>query len=82
MDADVIRHSPRHINHTILRRVEIERDILNTHDGVSAGIDCPDCGCVMVYRGIGRLRNGSRVHYYECIHSHREVHSLSVVITE
>jgi len=36
----------------------------------------------MVYRGIGRLRSGTRVHYYECVHSYREVHSLSIVISD
>jgi hypothetical protein len=33
-----------------------------------------------VYRGLGRLRNGKSVHYFECVHSPREVHSVSIVI--
>jgi hypothetical protein len=36
----------------------------------------------MIYRGIGRLRSGTRVHHFECVHSHREVHSLSIVIAD
>jgi hypothetical protein len=35
-----------------------------------------------VYRGLGRLRSGARVHYFECVHSHREVYSVSISVTE
>jgi hypothetical protein len=36
----------------------------------------------MMYRGIGRRRDGQQVHFFECVHSHREVHSVSIIVTE
>ena len=65
------------------RLLEIESECPDCPEG-EPGLSsrCPDCDSVMVYRGIGRLGGGTRVHYYECVHSHREVHSLSIVIAE
>ena len=83
VETEPIRHQPRRLSYALFRRLEIERDIAESPDGrpdVSAR--CPDCDAVMVYRGIGRLRNGTHVHTFECVHSHREVHSLSIVITD
>lgn len=83
MEQRHIRHRPRHFNHTLCRRLEIERDIAVCPDGephITA--TCPDCGFTMAYRGVGRLRSGSLVHYFECIHSYREVHTLSIVMTD
>lgn len=81
MEMRLIRHSPRHFDHTFCRRLEYERDIAHCpsgEDGIVA--TCPECGCTMMYRGIARLRNETRVHHFECIHSYREVHSVSIVI--
>lgn len=80
---DPIHHRPRHIQFTISRRLEIEAECLHRPPDQSADeARCPDCDCVMVYRGIGRLRSGSLVHYYECVHSPREVHSVSIAIPD
>jgi hypothetical protein len=82
-DFQVIRHPPRHFHFTLTRRFEIERDCPHCPDGLpDAASLCPDCGCLMCYRGRARLRNGTLVHYFECVHSPREVHSVSVVISE
>lgn len=81
MEARFIHHPPRHFDGTLCRRLEIEREIAHCPESrpeVSA--KCPDCDCVMMYRGIGRLRSGTMVHFFECVHSYREVHSLSIVI--
>jgi hypothetical protein len=61
---------------------EFEHDILDGPglDGVLA--KCPNCDCTMMYRGVGRLRNGTLVHYFECVHSHQEVHSVSIIVTD
>jgi hypothetical protein len=83
MESNAIHHAPRHLNHTLFRRLEIERDIMvcpEDEPGMLA--KCPNCDCVMVYRGIGRLRSGTKVHYFECIHSPREVYSVSLVIAD
>lgn len=81
--SNAIRHRSRHLDHTLFRRLEIEREITHCPDGQpEIAARCPDCDCTMVYRGIGRLRSGTKVHYFECIHSHREVHSLSLVIAD
>ena len=83
MEKNAIRHRPRHLDHTLLRRLEIERTILDCpEDQPDMVAKCPDCDSTMLYRGIGRLRSGTRVYYYECVHSHREVHSLSIVIAD
>ncbi len=80
MEQHVIYHKPRHIELVMTRSYEIEHDICDCPpDG--SGVRCPDCGCVMMYRGLGRLRDGTVVHAFECVHSHREVHSVSVVIS-
>lgn len=83
MEQRVIRHRARHFDHTLLKRVEMGLDCLDCPDG-SPHITaiCPDCDCAMMYRGVGRLHSGTLVHYFECIHSHREVHSVSFVIAE
>ncbi|MBV9281184.1 MAG: hypothetical protein JOZ41_13970 [Chloroflexi bacterium] len=81
MEAQRIRHRPRHLDATLIRRLEIERECPSCPDGEADVVArCPDCDSTMLYRGIGRLRSGTRVHYFECVHSHREVHSLSIVI--
>jgi hypothetical protein len=83
MEAQVIRHPPRHIQFTLTRRVELEPDCPHCPPDLPALIArCPDCDCIMVYRGVGRLRNGTPVHYFECVHSPREVHSVSIVISD
>ena len=83
MEVNAIRHPPRHLQHTLQRRLEIERTILDgPEDQPELVAKCPDCECTMIYRGIGRLRSGTRVHHFECVHSHREVHSLSIVIAD
>ena len=83
MEARVIRHPARHIRFTLARTVEFEPDCPHCPPGVPATIArCPDCDCVMVYRGTGHLRNGTPVHHFECVHSHREVHSVSIVVDE
>lgn len=81
MEAHIIRHPPRHISFTVFRRFEIERECLACPDGHADGFTlCPDCEATMVYRGKGRLGNGRLVHHFECVHSHREVHAVSIVI--
>ena len=78
-----IHHRPRHFDHTLCRRLEYEREIvLSPADMPDITVRCPDCDCIMMYRGVGRLRNGTRVHSFECVHSYREVHSLSIVCSE
>jgi hypothetical protein len=83
MEPTVIHHPPRAFHSTLSRLLEIESECPDCPEG-EPGLwsRCPDCDSVMVYRGIGRLGSGTRVHYYECVHSHREVHSLSIVIAE
>jgi hypothetical protein len=79
MEGNIIRHRVRHMTYTRVPNLEIERDILDCPEGQPhVNAQCPDCGCAMLYRGIGQLTSGSRVHHFECIHSHREVHSLSI----
>jgi hypothetical protein len=83
MDQNAIRHPPRHFSFTLCRRLEIERDIADSPaDQPDITATCPDCGATMAYRGVGRLRSGTMVHYFECIHSHREVHTLSIVVSK
>jgi hypothetical protein len=83
MEARYIHHRPRHFNYTLCRTWELDGDIMSAPmDLPSITVKCPDCDCSMMYRGIARRRNGTLVHYFECIHSHREVHSVSVVITD
>jgi hypothetical protein len=83
MERTVIHHAPRSFHSTLIRRLEIESECPDCPDGEQDLLSrCPNCDCVMVYRGIGRLRSGVRVHYYECVHSPREVHSVSIVIPE
>ena len=81
MEAQFIRHQPRHIDFTLSRFVEIEHECVDCPDGEpERGATCADCGSTMVYRGIGRLRGGTHVHYFECVHSPREVHGYSLII--
>lgn len=83
MEARFIQHRPRHIHHVHVQFPEGVRDIMTApHESPDAVMACPDCECRMMYRGIGRLRNGQRVYVYECVHSHREVYSVSVVISQ
>jgi hypothetical protein len=83
MEDNLVRHRPRHFNYTICRRIEIERDIAHApFDQPHITATCPDCECVMMYRGIGRRRDGQQVHFFECVHSHREVHSVSIIVTD
>lgn len=85
MDVSIIRHRPRHIEQTVLRRFEYETDCPDCPEGLPHLVTkCPDpdCDCVMVYRGIGRLYNGTRVHHFECVHSPKEVISVSIVCSE
>lgn len=83
MQQTRIHHQPRHLDSTLTRRLEIERTCSDCPDGEPhVATHCPDCDCVMMYRGIARLRSGTQVHYFECVHSHREVHSVSIVIAE
>jgi hypothetical protein len=57
MEVNAIRHPPRHLQHTLQRRLEIERTILDgAEDQPELVAKCPDCECTMIYRGIGRLR--------------------------
>ena len=78
----IIRHGPRTIDFLVMRGLEIERDCCDTPDGLpDVAARCPDCESVMMYRGVGRLRDGRLAHVFECIHSHREVHSLSILVT-
>lgn len=82
MNQPYIRHRPRRLDHTHTRVFEYERDILDGPGKDGIGARCPECECVMMYRGVGRLRNGTLVHYFECVHSVDEVHSVSITITE
>lgn len=81
MEHQIIHHPPRHMRYTLTRRLEIESECPDCpEDMPGLYAICPDCGCKMAYRGIGRLRSGTRVRYYECVHSHREVHSVSILV--
>lgn len=83
VEQRVIRHRPRRLDCTHVRVFEFERDILaGPVDEPHIVSRCPDCACIMMYRGIARLRNGSLVHYFECVHSPKEVHSVSILIEE
>jgi hypothetical protein len=81
MSDGVIHHRVRPFDYTMSRRLEIERDISCCPDGqTSLTASCPSCGSTMMYRGIARLRNGASVHHFECVHSPREVHGLSILV--
>jgi hypothetical protein len=83
MERRVIRHAPKRIDVLLTRAREHGRDIIHCPaDDPEASARCPDCDSLMMYRGLGRLRNGTLVHTFECIHSPREVHSVSIVISE
>ncbi|HZU11870.1 MAG TPA: hypothetical protein VFB58_03450 [Chloroflexota bacterium] len=83
MEQQLIRHRPRRLDCTHLRVFEYETDILaGPRDEPHVVARCPDCDCVMMYRGIARLRNGTLVHYFECVHSPREVHCVSITIRD
>ncbi|HLJ66921.1 MAG TPA: hypothetical protein VKX16_06140 [Chloroflexota bacterium] len=83
MEASVVYHRPRHIQFTLARTLEIEPDCPECpKDDPGTVATCPDCGSKMAYQGRARLRSGVLVHHFECVHSHREVHSLSIVISE
>ena len=83
MATQEIQHRPRSLDVTVLRSLEFESDCPHCPpDLPDTQARCPDCDCLMVYRGLGRLRNGTPVHYFECVHSPREVHSVSFVIAD
>ncbi len=83
MESAIIRHPPRHFDFTLLRSQEMESECPEgPADQPHVAAKCPDCDASMVYRGIGKLRSGTRVHYFECVHSPREVHSVSLVIAD
>jgi hypothetical protein len=81
MESNVIYHAPRGLGVTVLRSVEYEHDCPDCPDGQpDVQARCRQCASTMVYRGLGTLRNGIRVHYFECVHSPAEVHGMSFVI--
>lgn len=83
MEENMLRHRPRHFDHTISRHMEIETDIANCPEGLPTTVaSCPNCGSSMMYRGVGRLRKGTTVYHFECVHSHREVYSVSIAIVD
>jgi hypothetical protein len=83
MEQRVVHHRPRHFDFTLCRRIEFERDIASgPAEDITVTVRCPDCDCLMMYRGVGRLRNGKHVYHFECVHSPGEVHSLSVICPE
>ena len=83
MENQVIQHTPRGLDFTVLRSLEFEKDCPECPDGEPEMVArCAQCGSTMVYRGLGKLRNEVRVHYFECVHSAAEVHSISFVIAE
>lgn len=82
MEVIHIQRNPRHFDYTLCRVLEIEQEIPTGPNADGVLMQCPNCGATMMYRGIGRLRSGTRVHHYECVHSHREVHSISIVVSD
>jgi hypothetical protein len=81
MEHTVIHNAPRAFHSTPARLLELESECPECPENEPAlSSRCPDCDSVMPYRGNGRLGSGTRVHYCECVHSYREVHSLSIVI--
>jgi hypothetical protein len=83
MERPPIHHRPCHFDHTLVKRLEIEREIAHGPEKFPHVVArCPDCDASMAYRGIGRLRSGPLVYHFECVHSHREVHSVSIIIGE
>ncbi len=83
MESTIIRHGPRGIHYSHIRRFEDEAEPLDGPVGVQfEASKCPECDCVMLYRGIALLRDGTKVHYFECVHSPREVHSISIRISD
>ncbi|MGH2449298.1 MAG: hypothetical protein ACRDFS_11945, partial [Chloroflexota bacterium] len=83
VEVEVISHRPCRLDQTVLRRLELGDEITDHPETApEVTMRCPDCCSLMMYRGVGRLRNGKLVHVFECVHSHREVISLSVVVTE
>lgn len=82
METRFIRHRPQRLDCVHIRIPETGRDIAHAPDEMpEQRVTCPECQAVMMYRGIGQLRDGRLVYVYECVHSHREVYSLSVIIT-
>ena len=83
MEENMLHHRPRHLDYTISHHLEIESDISHCPEGMPSTVaTCPDCGSAMMYRGVGRLRKGTAVHHFECVHSHREVYSVSIHVAE
>jgi hypothetical protein len=83
METSYIYHRPRRLDTCHTKILEYEREIMvGPVDDPGITARCPDCDCVMMYRGIGRLRSGKLVHYFECVHPPREVHSVSILIAE
>ena len=83
MEQQVIHHRVRTIDFTLLRSVESDSDCPHCPDGLPDVVArCTQCDSIMAYRGLGTLRNGQRVHFFECVHSPGEVHSKSFVIAE
>ncbi|GAC1324089.1 MAG: hypothetical protein NVS2B16_13640 [Chloroflexota bacterium] len=83
MEETRFHHRPRHFDYTMSRHVEIESEIAHCPDGMPSTVaECPGCGSSMMYRGLGRLHQGTSVYHFECVHSHREVYSVSITVAE
>jgi hypothetical protein len=83
METVFIHHRPHRLDNCHTKTFEFEHEIaVGPSDQPDITARCPDCDCVMMYRGIARLRNGKLVHYFECVHPPREVHRVSIVISE
>jgi hypothetical protein len=81
METRVINHSPHRLAATVLRTLEFGSDCPQGPADVTELVaHCHACSSLMSYRGQGTLRNGTHVHYFECVHSPREVHGQSFVI--
>lgn len=81
MEREIVQHPARALHATVLRGIELEHDCPDCPDGLPDVVaTCTQCASTMAYRGVGLLRNGAHVHYFECVHSPREVHALSFVI--
>jgi hypothetical protein len=75
----MMHHRVCHFDYTAIRRLEIEPEMLSGPEGrPDLTATCPSCGYAMAYRGKARLRGGASVHYFECVHSYREVHIVHI----
>jgi hypothetical protein len=83
MENRTINHPPRRLDTTVLRNLEFEHECPECPDGKPDMMArCAECASTMVYRGLGMLKSGLHVHYFECVHSPREVHSVSLIVAE